>query len=88
MRTITDIFREYVELQGDAPAPRTPLELQTAIEAAGLCYEGVAGPSFWARLADDWLDGTQAGQPFNEDENEANARYCELAVSRGLLQEV
>ena len=87
MRTIEDVYKEYLDLMDGAPALRTPLELQTAIEAAGLVYEGVSGPSFWGRLADDWLDGTQAGHPFDEAENEANARYCELAVSRRLLQE-
>ena len=46
MRTIEDVYREYVALQGAASAPRTPLELQTAIEATGLRYEGVGGPSF------------------------------------------
>src|SRR5207253_2922112 len=43
MRTTSDIYREYLELADGGPAPRTPRELQTAIEAAGLHYEGVSG---------------------------------------------
>jgi len=82
---IENIYRDYQELCAGSPAPRTPLEIQTAIEALGLHYEGVSGPAFWGRLCSDWLDGTQAGHPFAD--NDLNARYCDLAVSRGLLRE-
>jgi len=85
MRAIEDVYRDYLELRAGSSASRTPLEIQTAIEALGLRYESVSGPAFWGRLCGDWLDGTQAGHPFMD--NDLNARYCDLAVSRGLLRE-
>ncbi len=87
MTGIEGIYRDYLDLCAGGPAPRTPSEIQTAIEAAGLHYEGVSGATFWSRLAADWLNGEQAGHPFEDTDQELNARYCDLALSRGLLRE-
>jgi hypothetical protein len=50
----------------------------SAIEAVGLHYEGVSGATFWGRLRGDWLGDWQAGHPFEDTDDELNARHCEL----------
>ena len=80
-KSLAELIDGCTAATGSAPA-RSPRELQTLVQAAGLAPEDV-GADFWRALRADWLNGDQDATPFRH--GGANEEYRFLAAHRGLL---
>jgi hypothetical protein len=80
-KSLMELIDGCIAAIGSAPA-RSPRELQTLVQAAGLAAEDV-GADFWRELRADWLNGDQDATPFRH--GGANEEYRFLAAHRGLL---
>lgn len=80
-KTMHELALACAAVSGVQPR-RSPRELLTLVQAAGLAPEDVAA-SFWRNVRRDWLSGEQDDAPFDADS--ANAEYRFLAEVRGLI---
>jgi hypothetical protein len=80
-RTMDELALACASICGVQPR-RSPRELLTLVQAAGLAPEDIAA-SFWRNVRRDWLRGEQDDEPF--EIAAANAEYRFLAELRGLL---